>query len=567
MKKSFTISVILGAILSFVLGVVIAYGLIDSSSHRHLHRLLVNTMEDVQDDVASSVDSMLFYVGYAITRHYGSPENLSQEEVRSIMRQYNIDELNVVDKNGIVLKGDLANVGFDFKSTPTTRPFMRLLDPKDGKPLAQPFRAAIEDPNIVRKYAGVPFPNLTGFVQIGFEQKRMERDVDYRIETLADGWTIGEGGYIILARRATGEILSCGLPDWREQLGSENRATLSSIGFEVLDIPDEEGVMFEQTVFGERVFCTAANVGKYHRAVVIIPASELEDSRDFSVLIVAAILFVVLFIGSVIALHLGSLNERLKAEKIASAAAQQRELAAARTIQLAALPLVTNDSAAYTLYAEMHTAREVGGDFYDFYKLPSGRLLLLIADVSGKGISAAMFMMQAKAVIKACAMSYPTLTEAVAEANRRLAEKNEADMFVTAWIAAVDTQSGEVEFVNCGHNPPLLKRADGRVEWLRTRPSLALAAMSGAKYRVEKFKLEKGDSLFLYTDGLTEAMNLSGELYGEARLEAAFKSASPLWVKDVVNSICTFVNGAEQSDDMTLLALDFGFNPKITTTT
>ena len=130
-------------------------------------------------------------------------------------------------------------------------------------------------------------------------------------------------------------------------------------------------------------------------------------------------------------------------------------------------------------------------------------------------------------------------------------------MFVTAWIAVVDMATGEVEYVNAGHNPPLVKRADGSVEWIRGNVSLVLAAMEGVPYRSERFSIRPGDRLFLYTDGVTEAMNGSAELFGEPRLEAVLRSAGPKPAEDVQQALHAFVTGAEQSDDITMLSFAF----------
>ena len=128
-------------------------------------------------------------------------------------------------------------------------------------------------------------------------------------------------------------------------------------------------------------------------------------------------------------------------------------------------------------------------------------------------------------------------------------------MFVTAWIGIWDPLTGDLEYVNAGHNPPLVRRADGAVDWIRNRGGIALAAMSGARYRTHEFTLGPNDELLLYTDGVTEAMNAAGELYGEERLERYFSQAGKDVVNGLFSDVADFAGGAEQSDDITALHL------------
>ena len=211
----------------------------------------------------------------------------------------------------------------------------------------------------------------------------------------------------------------------------------------------------------------------------------------------------------------------------------------------------------------MIAAKEVGGDFYDFYKLNDDTVAFLVADVSGKGIPAAMFMMTAKTIIKDLSETGMPVNEIFTKANEKLCENNESGMFVTAWMGLLDIPSGKLQFANAGHNPPLLKRADGGFEYLKTRAGFVLAGMEGIKYRVGELTLGYGDRLFLYTDGVTEATNVSNELYGEERLLAFMNNNSGLEATRVLPSlkddIDAFVGEAPQFDDITTLVFDYKF--------
>lgn len=237
------------------------------------------------------------------------------------------------------------------------------------------------------------------------------------------------------------------------------------------------------------------------------------------------------------------------------------ELEFARQIQHSALPSVFPpypNRPDFDLFASIEAAKEVGGDFYDFYLLDRYTLVFLIADVSGKGIPAAMFMMTAKTLIKGLAESGKAVDEVFEIANRKLCESNDAGMFLTAWMAKLDFKTGKLSFVNAGHNPPLICRRGKKFEYLRTRPNFVLAGMETTKYRVLELMLNPGDSIYLYTDGVTEAMDKANALYGEQRLEQYLASAdgwNPKQVCDGVNSdIHAFVDAAPQADDITMLA-------------
>ena len=215
----------------------------------------------------------------------------------------------------------------------------------------------------------------------------------------------------------------------------------------------------------------------------------------------------------------------------------------------------------FEVYATMNPAKEVGGDFYDFFLVDDDHLAVVIADVSGKGVPAALFMVIAKTLIKNHAQNRETPGEVFTQTNAQLCEGNDAGLFVTAWMGVLEISTGKFVYVNAGHNPPLLKRAGGQYEWLKSRPGFVLAGMEGIRYRENTLELMPGDTLYLYTDGVTEATSSAQELYGEERLQAALNEASELPVSQLLprikNCIDTFVGYAEQFDDITMLGLQY----------
>ena len=215
----------------------------------------------------------------------------------------------------------------------------------------------------------------------------------------------------------------------------------------------------------------------------------------------------------------------------------------------------------FDIYATMDPAKEVGGDFYDFFLVDDDHLAVVAADVSGKGVPAALFMVIAKTLIKNHAQNRERPGDVFTNANVQLCEGNDAGLFVTAWMGVLELSTGEFVYVNAGHNPPLLKRAGGSFEWLKSRPGFVLAGMEGVRYRENRLTLEAGDRLFLYTDGVTEATNSGLELFGEARLQAALNERRELPVKALLTELKScldkFVGEAEQFDDITMLGLEY----------
>ena len=240
------------------------------------------------------------------------------------------------------------------------------------------------------------------------------------------------------------------------------------------------------------------------------------------------------------------------------------ELSIAAQIQESVLPDVFPpfpDKKDIDLYALMHPAKEVGGDFYDFFLIDDNHLAVVVADVSGKGIPAALFMMVSKSFIKNEVLEGKHVDEVFCEVNNQLCENNKENFFVTAWLGILDLTSGALTYVNAGHNPPVILRRDGSVEWMRMQPGLVLAAMMDIPYSGNETRLERGDRLLLYTDGVTEAMNEQEEMYGEERLEQLLADSSDMTVTETVmrlrEDIRNFAGDAQQYDDITILELEY----------
>ena len=237
----------------------------------------------------------------------------------------------------------------------------------------------------------------------------------------------------------------------------------------------------------------------------------------------------------------------------------QQELDIARQIQLSMLPVdFPRDNPRVELHARMHPAKEVGGDFYDFFFIDDDRLGVVIADVSGKGVPAALFMAISRTLLKATALFGATPARCLANLNNLLVENNEKDLFVTVFYGILDLRSGELSYCNAGHNPPLLLHADGRTSVLPRTKGAALAMFLDMPQKDGAIQLGNGDLLFLFTDGVTEAQDVQGQLFGDPRLVQVLSTLAgqdPATVIEEINrAVADFAAEAPQFDDITCLA-------------
>lgn len=240
------------------------------------------------------------------------------------------------------------------------------------------------------------------------------------------------------------------------------------------------------------------------------------------------------------------------------------ELNVATQIQADMLPRIFPafpERTEFDIFASMNPAKEVGGDFYDFFLVDDNHLAIVIADVSGKGVPAALFMVIAKTLIKNHAQLGECPADVFTNVNEQLCEGNEAGLFVTGWMGILDLTTGGFVYVNAGHNPPLLMRYGEDFQYLKSRAGFVLAGMEGIRYRQTELTLQPGDRIYLYTDGVTEATDIHNELYGEERLLTALNQLKSLPIQDmcsgVKNSVYEFFGEADQFDDITMLAMEF----------
>lgn len=242
----------------------------------------------------------------------------------------------------------------------------------------------------------------------------------------------------------------------------------------------------------------------------------------------------------------------------------ESELKIAQKIQASMLPRIFPpfpDRTEFDIYASMTPAKEVGGDFFDFFLVDENKVAIVIGDVSGKGVPAALFMVIAKTLIKNEAQQDISVDEIFYNVNNSLCKDNEELLFVTSFIAILDLKTGKLEYSNAGHNPPLIKREEGKFEYLEVNNGFVLGAMTDFEYKREVIDFNPGDIIYIYTDGITEAMNNNREQYSTDRLLNTFNNIEELEVENIENiikfDVNKFVGDAPQYDDYTMLVLKY----------
>ena len=588
-------------VIGFVISSLFTYVFQGSMSRSRTSTMLLNALTDVEEDISKVSDDNLIVITRRVAFAIPSTDMATQELIDELIEEYDVSEINVVDANGIIVAtSDERFMGFDMASGAQSAEFLVLLD-GDTNQLVQSYRPIAFDENTWRKYAGVRIAD--GFVQVGYDAARFLDDLSGNVEDSVRNRHVGQDGSMVVLSQ-DGEVV-----------GTRSDIVLDESDVDTLLLEASEkspGAIFACTIQGEAHYVSYQYVEGF-LLFAMQPAVEAEQSRDASVLLMAfmeAIIFAMLFIAVYLLIrnevvrNIWKVNDTLdqitqgdlEAEVIvrnnaefislsddinemvdslrgaisAEASRIDRELGYARAIQESALPSTFPpfpEVGAFDIYASMNPAREVGGDFYDFFLVGDHTLGFLVADVSGKGIPASLFMMAAKAELSNYMTSGMSLSEAVQTANWQLCQGNEASMFVTVWAATLDYETGVLTYVNAGHNPPLL-RHNGSWEWLKTRGGLFLGSYERAKYRSSTITLSQGDELFLFTDGVNEAFNANDEQYGDERLHAFLTSHASLHPRPMIEAVrsdlARWAEGAEQSDDITMLSLEYGVAPQAT---
>ncbi len=558
-------------------------------------------IKDVRQDIYDTADRNLLTLARAAANEVNSQGEVSDEFLRGMLDRYKLSEINIVNPEGIIIVStDTRLVGYDLKSAGLqSAEFLALLGAMPE--YIQAFRTIDFDGKTKRKYAAVSL-DYGGFIQVGYDEKAHYASMYVAVLEVVRNRHVGEDGFLIVADSKWNIISD------RYNNDAQPITILTAMTRDFASI--DKAVMFDEGIYiggkFQRCFCMYDETEGF-RILAVYPYSEAMASRDVSLKVMTAMqilifgaLFILIFylVRKLVVRNIHKINESLSAitdgnldtvvdvrshlefDSLSNdinatvdtlkryiKEAEERidaELAFAKAIQHSALPTVHplyDNRKEFDIFASMHTAKEVGGDFYDFYFIDEDHLAFLIADVSGKGIPAAMFMMRSKTIIKSYAESGMSVEEVFTLANEKLCEGNDAGMFVTAWMGILNIRNGKVLFANAGHNHPLVKHSDGTFEYLKSRAGFVLAGMEGVRYRKNELVLEPGDAIYLYTDGVTEATDLNEELYGEDRLHSILEKykdeTMEVICSEIKKDVDLFAGEAPQFDDITMLALKY----------
>ena len=594
LTQSFSRWLLLVVLIAFAITSIFTYILQTSFSTRNNETLLKLNMEDVKADIQDASDENLLALTWGVASELDTLPELSNDLlIRLCQRQGNdFSEINVIDRNGIIVYTTTPEFqNFDMKSGTQSSAFMVLLGGK--RQLVQSYQPTTKN-NVYMKYAGAVLKR-GGFVQVGYDAERFRKDIDDQVVGATRNRHVGEKGYMIIAAE-----------DWTivsDPRGNEGKS-LNETGIRIDKGKMAENVRFMSDVHGEKCYCMYTETEGYH-IIAVNPVREVLFSRNLSVyltvsmgMLIFTVIFILLYflIKKLVVENIHEINHKLKEITggnlnvsvnvrtneefvslsddinttvatlkgyIAQAAARiDKELEMAKIIQTSTLPSIFPpypERTDFDIFACMDTAKEVGGDFYDFYLLDDNRLAFLIADVSGKGITAALFMMKAKTLIQGYAEKENQVVDILTKANEALCEGNDAGMFVTCWMGILNFVTHTVSYVDAGHNPPLVRHKDGTFGYFKSRPGFVLGGMEGVRYRQGTFELRPGDEIYMYTDGITEAVDMEENLYGEERLEKVLNTLGDVPAREVCQKVkedvAAFVGEAPQFDDMTMLCL------------
>jgi len=492
----------------------------------------------------AQIGLLLHYRADVVIRRLGHDMSSTFRDLKSIANSIDVDEVYVLGRSGEIIASSLpeattALTGVDLRADPSFAPYFELFINRKCY-YGQQFRPSFAVPGSLMKYIGIHLPRQGVVLLLGYSFNRFDRDLERRFCPIFNEIDIWKDAFYVLADRVSGRIVVA--QAGHEETEGSMLDDLCSSGCCPKWLPSLAPFFGQRYRFHSIYERTPRAIPGY--VVQSVGEAYWRPVRDLGFLSLSLLVFCVIYRVAELRVR----RERAKVEYL-----RQRELATAHTIQMSEMRLPPVNSPHYAVSALVEPAHEVGGDFFDYYQLPDGRFVVTVADVSDKGIPAAIFMMKSRLILRAQVASSASLAAAVTDANDRLHSNNAGKMFVTAFVGVFDPQTGRLTYVSAGHNPPILRHADGSVEWVRGRRSLVLGLRASVVYHEEVLPLSAGDRLLLYTDGVTEAMGAHGDFYGEARLEAAVRIGGRNLAESIKADVAAFVGGTEQSDDITLM--------------
>ncbi len=580
-KFQFWLFVVTGSVL--VINLCFSFGLQRQSAIQKAMNTISNSTEDIRKTYFGTLENIAILEEYpektalaeaqtiaAVAESCGSPDEFDEEILEKFISTLGLKGITFTDSSGNIIKA---------------------VGETDNSILSNGEGSAITD---LDGTINVCVPCFDGMLVMSTDPAHFSGVIDTNsMNNVIAYFHVGKTGtFDVLSRRK--KLL----------LGSHSDSQLSADDTDTLKNADSDK-FFDAELFGKKSLCHLEELGGGVSLLVVMPYTEIYEERDaqmyelcFADIQLFAVIYVLiaLLVQRIVVKNLtmvnkslakitdGDLNEVVDVQSSSEfaslskdinltvdtlkgyiSAAEKRieeELEFARTIQRSALPnnfkFPRND---FEIFASMDPAKSVGGDFYDFFFIDKDKLAMVIADVSGKGIPASLFMMRSKTALRGFAESGHSPAEILRRANDSLSEGNDADMFVTVWLGIIDLKSGVISCANAGHEYPLLMRNGKKFEVYTDKHGLALAAMPGMRYKEYEIQLSKGDRLFVYTDGIPEAINENTQQYGMERLLAAINPVRKKSMENILPAvradIAAFAGEAEQFDDITMLGFTY----------
>lgn len=620
-KKKKLTSIISGAlfwtaIFTAIISLAVSTGMVIQNAYEGASNLLKENIADVSQDISDgfmernmeSATELKDIVWNDMSYLKRCSTEEAADYLNALMGDNNCDEINIVDADGIISSSTSpANVGFDFHSDDRTTVFLDLLQDQDT--CAQEPRRSLNNTDVMMAFAGAAFPDKSGFLQVGVDMDTFEDMVIVELPASVRNRRIGEDGFLMVCNSSDLLVVADSrsyysgksLDEYREEI---EKAVMNEDVFFLMF--DEMPVMlYAKEIYGYYIIGAYPVFSAFRSSLIILLVIFLMEAILFP------IVFLVIYsvvrkkvIKEVVGINQsleriaeGSLDERVEVrnsiefdslsdninrtvDRLKEAAKKdsdrlKREIEYARSIRKTSLPGIfpafpgRHD---FGIYALIKDSKELGRDFYDFYLLSDDKLLVLIVDIAGQGISTTVFMMSVKSVLKSLTENGMNAAQAFTEANRILQENTEyTELFITAtaWMGILDLNTGVLRFANAGHMRPALYH-EGKASLVVQEAEILLCAKEGYEYHEQELTLMPGDQLLLYTDGVTETQAPDGAYFGEDRLlqsmeEAAKEADARKDPENACSSIClkmsdiisAYAGKSEPSDDITMMCVAY----------
>ncbi len=570
------------------------YTLQSELSREDTIRMFYQNLNDTSVELADQTNETMLQTARNIASYIANDPDRDFEELRV---RCNAEEVLLAGEDGSIIRSSSQGQGKTLFKTEMGRPQLSDIPAPDTSGtygIRDYYTTLTDQSEVYHKSAYVK--TQAGMVVVIWNREQVNKVTASLLPQVVSNRHLGENGGLIVMDQDYNIVCSTSYLLYNPSADKKREIIYE-------ESSPSPGELYRCTIGTEPYYCMRNLNGDCYIECVL-PVSEAEFSKSIAVYlnfflltIVFGALFVLIYliIKHVIVGNIGRVNEALAAithgdldttvdvrsakefndlsddinetvdtlkSYIAEANARfDTELKYAKEIQSNALPRVFPEREEIDLYALTRPAKQIGGDFYDFYFIGRNRLVFLVADVSGKGIPASLFMMRAKTILKSFAENRVAVQEVFTNANYQLCEGNDTAMFVTAWMGILNLETGELQYVNAGHNRPLIRRGGGTFEYLKGPPGFVLAAVEGIAYKMQTLTLEPGDEIFLYTDGVVEAADKKQDLYGDERLrnclnEHAGEKAEAVCC-EILADVDRFSNGEPQFDDITELSLRF----------